>query len=297
MQRAILAVVISLLPAIAVEASTEPTAALIKLPSGVTLHYVVQGRPDGKPLVLLHGIGDSWHSYELVLPHIPDRYRVYAVSMRGHGWSDAPSSGYGHEDFAGDVTAFLEALDLRKVTLVGHSLGSFVSQVVAARDSGRLDSLVLVGSGPGGAPGVAAEAREIFATMAKDPKFARDFQASTINKPVPAAFFETMVRECAGAAPHMWAQAGGVAHNAGTVAGLASITVPTLLIWGDRDSMLSRKDQDALLAAIKQSRLVVYNETGHAPHWEEPTRFAKDLVSFAGQLLPREAGGTIPFNR
>jgi non-heme chloroperoxidase len=282
MPRVILAVVISLLPTIATRAFAEPAAALIKLPSGVSLHYVVQGRPDGKPLVLLHGIGDSWHSYELVMPHIPDRYRVYAVTMRGHGWSDAPPSGYGHEDFAGDITAFLEALDLRRVTLVGHSLGSFVSQVVAARDSGRLDSLVLVGSGPGGAPGIAAEAREIFATMAEDPKFARDFQASTINKPVPATFFETMVRECAGAAPHMWAQAGGVAHNTDTAAGLAAIKVPTLLIWGDRDSMLSRKDQDALLASIKKSRLIVYSETGHAPQWEEPTRFAKDLLGFVG---------------
>jgi non-heme chloroperoxidase len=282
MPRIILAVLISLLPSIAAEASAEPAAALLKLPSGVTLHYAVQGRPDGKPLVLLHGIGDSWHSYELVLPHIPDRYRVYAVTMRGHGWSDAPPSGYGHADFAADITAFLEALDLRRVTLVGHSLGSFVSQVVAARDSGRLDSLVLIGSGPGGAPGIAAEAREIFATMAKDPKFARDFQASTISKPVPAAFFETMVRECAGAASHMWAQAGGVAHNADTAAGLSSIKVPTLLIWGDRDSMLSRKDQDALLGRITKSRLIVYRETGHAPHWEEPARFVQDLLSFVG---------------
>jgi non-heme chloroperoxidase len=282
MKRVIFAVVVSLLSAIAADASIEPAAAIIKLPSGVTLHYVVQGRPDGKPLVLLHGIGDSWRSYELVLPHIPDQYRVYAVSLRGHGWSDAPSTGYEHKDFAADVTAFLEALDLRHVTLVGHSLGSFVSQVVAANDRGRLDSVVLIGSGPGGAPGVVAEAREIFATMAKNPKFARDFQASTINRPIPAAFFETMVRECANAASHMWAQADNVAYDKDSAAGLASIKVPTLLVWGDRDSMLSRKDQEALLAAIKQSRLIVYSETGHAPHWEEPARFARDLLGFVG---------------
>jgi pimeloyl-ACP methyl ester carboxylesterase len=282
MKRFIVAVVLSLVSAVVAHASNGPAAAVIKLPSGVTLHYAVQGRADGKPLVLLHGIGDSWRSFELVLPYIPDRYRVYAISMRGHGWSDAPATGYEHKDFAADITAFLEALDLRRVTLVGHSLGSFVSQVVAARDTGRLDSVVLIGSGPGGAPGVAAEAREIFATMAKNPKFARDFQASVINKPVPAAFFETMVEECAEAASHMWAQAGTVADDPKTAAGLSSIKVPTLLVWGDRDSMLSRKDQDALLAAIERSRLIVYSDTGHTPHWEEPVRFAKDLLGFVG---------------
>jgi non-heme chloroperoxidase len=51
-------------------------------------------------------------------------------------------------------------------------------------------------------------------------------------------------------------------------------------MWGDKDGMMTRADQDALLAGIRGSRLVVYPGTGHAPHWEEPERVARDLVAF-----------------
>jgi len=107
-----------------------------------------------------------------------------------------------------------------------------------------------------------------------------------------------MVASAAGVPPRLWTLFAPDVHNAETAAGLASIKVPTLLVWGDRDAMLSRKDQDALLARIKGSRLIVYSETGHTPHWEDPQRFAADLVTFMSrELLPREAGGTRPFSR
>ena len=51
-------------------------------------------------------------------------------------------------------------------------------------------------------------------------------------------------------------------------------------MWGDKDALITKADQDALLAGIHGSRLVVYPSTGHAPHWEEPERFARDLVGF-----------------
>src|SRR5262249_36413491 len=62
----------------------------VKVDTGLTLQYVVQGNPRGPVIVLLHGAGDSWHSWELVLPLIPKAYRTYAVSLRGHGLSDHP---------------------------------------------------------------------------------------------------------------------------------------------------------------------------------------------------------------
>lgn len=258
-----------------------PSGHFIKLPSGITLQYVVQGRADGEPVLLLHGIGDSWHSFELTLPHIPDRYRVYALTQRGHGLSDAPASGYTTKDLAGDATAFLEALDLRGVTLVGHSMGSFVAQAVAASDKGRrIERLVLVGSGPGGAPRIAAEARELFMEMSRNPKFARDFQGSMSVQPVPAAFLETMIEAAATVPSHAWSQLTAVIHSPEVEAALPSIPIPTLLVWGDKDAMLDRADQDALLAKITGSRLVVYPETGHCPQWERPERFAADLVAF-----------------
>jgi alpha-beta hydrolase superfamily lysophospholipase len=93
------------------------TALDIKLHNGITLNYVVQGDPKGPVLVLLHGAGDSWHSYERVLPLLPASYRVYAVTLRGHGLSDHPETGYSRADFAGDILEFIDQLKLEHVTL------------------------------------------------------------------------------------------------------------------------------------------------------------------------------------
>jgi pimeloyl-ACP methyl ester carboxylesterase len=67
--------------------TTALTGHIIKLKTGVTLEYVTQGREDGQPIILLHGGGDSWHSWLRVLPLIPEQYHVYAITLRGHGLS------------------------------------------------------------------------------------------------------------------------------------------------------------------------------------------------------------------
>jgi non-heme chloroperoxidase len=261
-----------------------PQSLLIKLPSGLTLNYVVQGDPNGRPIVLLHGAGDSWHSYSLVLPLLPSKYRVYAVTLRGHGWSDHPADGFGRADFAGDIEAFLEQLNLRNVVLVGHSLGSFVAQQVAADDRGRVAKLALIGSGPG----ILRDAQErqelvsVFEGL-QDPipyTFARDFQASTIHAPVPPDFFETLVNEALKAPASTWHGLGKSFESQQPVP-FDRINIPTLVFWGDKDNFFQKADEDLLVSRIAGSKLVVYPDTGHALHWERPERFAKDLSQFA----------------
>jgi pimeloyl-ACP methyl ester carboxylesterase len=271
-------------------ASTEAArvqSRLITLSSGVTLNYVVQGDSKGRPVVLIHGVGDSWHSYERVLPLLPPSLRVYAVTLRGHGWSDHPPSGYARADFAGDIAEFLKALDLHRVVLVGHSLGSFVAEQVAADDDGRIDKLVLIGAGPGTVPDPVLR-RSLIDSFERlqDPvdfTFARDFQASTIHAPVPPAFFETMVAEALKAPAATWhgIAAGWRTEEDGTF--LQRIRIPTLLLWGDHDEIFPRPQQDALVRSFGNARLVQYADTGHALHWERPERFAVDLQRFVAE--------------
>lgn len=261
------------------------TTAFIKVETGITLQYVAQGDPKGPVVVLLHGAGDSRHSWELALPHLPKAYRVYAVTLRGHGLSDHPVSGYARSDFAADITSLLQKLDLRNVTLVGHSLGSFVAQVVATNDTeGRLSRLVLIGSGPGRAPDPNAPSpvSSYFAGV-KDPidyQFARDFQSGTAFTPLPPAFLETMIAEVQKVPAAMFHELAKGSADPQHVEKLDRLKVKTLLLWGDRDSMFSKADQDALLRIIPGSRLISYADTGHALHWEYPERFARDLSSF-----------------
>jgi pimeloyl-ACP methyl ester carboxylesterase len=72
----------------------------------------------------------------------------------------------------------------------------------------------------------------------------------------------------------------------------ATITAPTLIIWGERDDLLPPQDGYLLAAAIPGSRLVVYEDTGHLVLWEQPERVATDLAHFVAELSTLGRNGT-----
>lgn len=102
----------------------------VRLRTGVRLHYAEQGDPRGEPLILLHGLGDSWYSFSGILPKLPTSLRVFAIDQRGHGDSDRPASGYTLADLSDDAVAFMDAMGIPRATVIGHSMGSFVAQRV-----------------------------------------------------------------------------------------------------------------------------------------------------------------------
>ena len=255
----------------------------VQLKTGVRLHYVEQGDPKGPPIILLHGYSDSWVSYTPILPLIDPKYRVYVLDQRGHGDSDRPASGYTFPDFAGDVIAFMDAKSLKKVTVVGHSMGSFVAQHVATMAAERVEKLVLVGSAPEVRNEVVLQLQRDVSMLTDpvSPKFVREFQTGVVSKPVAAEFMDRLVRESLKLPARVWRDtvAGMLASNANV--DLSKITAPTLIIWGDRETVFpNRSEQEALRSAIPNAKLKVYPATGHCPNWEVPYQFAEDLSDF-----------------
>lgn len=257
----------------------------VKLSSGVELPYVEQGDPAGVPVIFLHGITDSWHSFEPVLPHLPGSVHVFALSQRGHGDADRPETGYDPRDFAADLAAFMDALELGPAVIAGHSMGSTIAQRFALDYPGCTRGLVLIGSCPTfrGNAGL-VELWEVAVSQLEDPidpDFVREFQESTLAQPVPPAFLDTVVQESLKLPARVWrAVLLQALLEADFSVELGKITAPTLIVWGDQDGLVSRHEQEALLAAIAGSQPVVYRGAGHAAHWEEPERFAADLVAF-----------------
>jgi pimeloyl-ACP methyl ester carboxylesterase len=98
----------------------------------VRLEYVETGDPNGLPVVFLHGVTDSWTSFEGTMERLPESIRAIAVSQRGHGNSSRPAAGYSMEYFSRDVRHFMDALELPAAVIVGHSMGGFVAQRFAA---------------------------------------------------------------------------------------------------------------------------------------------------------------------
>jgi pimeloyl-ACP methyl ester carboxylesterase len=109
--------------------------------SRLRVHVATAGE-DGPPLVLLHGWPQHWYAWRHVIPRFAEDYRVLCPDLRGLGWTEAPSGGYGWESLASDVLALLDALELPRVFLVGHDFGVHAGFLVCLRAPERVERFV-----------------------------------------------------------------------------------------------------------------------------------------------------------
>jgi pimeloyl-ACP methyl ester carboxylesterase len=265
-----------------------PIIKSVELPHQLKLPYVEQGDASGIPMLLLHGVTDSWYSFEPLLSHLPPSIHAFALTQRGHGDADRPLAGYRTRDFAADVAAFADALGLQPAMVVGHSMGSTNAQRFAIDHPERTLGLVLAGAFATyrDNPAVVGFWQSTVSRLTDpiDPDFVRAFQESTLAQPVPQGFLDIVVQESLKVPARVWRATFDGFLEDECAGELGKIKAPTLIVWGARDAFCSRHDQDALLMAIAGSRLSVYERAGHALHWEEPERFAADLVAFARSL-------------
>src|SRR3954452_12937615 len=108
---------------------------------GVRFHYLDWGG-DGVPMLLLAGMGCTPHVFGEFAPHLTDRFRVLALSRRGHGLTDQVRSAYALADAAEDARGLLDARGGQRAPLVGHSMGGGDVSALAARHPGRVASVV-----------------------------------------------------------------------------------------------------------------------------------------------------------
>jgi non-heme chloroperoxidase len=262
--------------------SAAPRAGSVQLRTGVELRYVEQGNPEGPVLLFLHGYTDSHHSFDRALPLLPRRFHAYVLDQRGHGDSQRPECCYTQRDFAQDVVAFMDDLGIQRATLVGHSMGSLIAQQVALDSPGHVRALVLIGSAPTGNNAVVRGLRDSVSLLEDPiaPGFVRDFQASTISKPVPTEYLNTLVSESRKVPARVWKAALEGLLDEDHTTQLGNITVPTLIIGGEQDAIFSVAEQQALAAAIPNASLKLYPQVGHAPHAEVPQTFVEALTDF-----------------
>lgn len=261
------------------------TLAAVTLRDGIHLPYAEHGDPDGTPVVFLHGMTDSWRSFERVLPHLPAGIHAYAVTQRGHGDATRTPE-YDIGAMAGDIAGFMDAVGLAKAVICGSSMGSTVTQRFAIDHPERCAGIVLAASAPTFSTlGIDEMAEELAAlTDPIDPDYLRGFQESTVAQPVPADLIDAAVAESAKVSAATFRQIWDATVVCDFSAELGAISAPTLVLWGTEDAYCPRGAQDALLGAIRGSRLVVYAGAGHAMHWEQPERFAADVARFAEEV-------------
>ena len=264
--------------------------ARLALPTGVELEVIQSGDRGGVPLLLLHGLSDSAPSMRPLMEHLPRGFRAIAVSQRGHGDSSKPEGPYTVEAFVADAAAVLDRLGLRQAVVFGHSMGSVIAQRFAMAYPQRTLALILEGAFPGlkGNAAVDAFYDEHIASLpdAIHPAFAREFQESTLAKPVSPDFLELIVSESCKLPGHAWK---AILHDLmalDTGPDLGRIRAPTLLLWGDQDTFAGAAEQQRLVDGIPDAVLKRFCRTGHDPHWEEPARAARLISDFVARRAP-----------
>jgi pimeloyl-ACP methyl ester carboxylesterase len=258
--------------------------------------YTDDGPPDAPVVLLLHGIAGNCHTWDPVIPLLGRELRVIAPDMLGHGASAKPRGDYSLGAFASGVRDLLELLRVDTATVVGHSLGGGVAMQFAYQYPDRCDRLVLVSSG-----GLGREVTPLLraATLPGAewvvPLLGRLARRTPVAPLLPpgaaevARNFASLAESDAGRAFVHTARAvmdvGGQRIDASDRLYLAG-TMPTLLVWGDRDRFIPLEHGRQAATLIPGSRLEVFSAAGHFPMHDEPGRFARLILEFIETTEP-----------
>jgi pimeloyl-ACP methyl ester carboxylesterase len=259
--------------------------------SSLPLHIDAAGLAQGprvETFVLLHGYAASTYSWRYWVPRLAARGHVLAVDLKGCGRAPKPADGrYGPADLAEPIVRLIAERDLRRVTLVGHSLGGAVSLLTALalreREPDRLERMVIVA-------GAAYEQRmPPFVRFAQFPRISaalfRAVGAQRVVRTVlervvhdPGCIAEDQIRGYAEPlhAPEAVrsliciAQQIRPAELDAITARYRTLDVPTLLLWGRRDPVIPLAIGERLAQELPRARLVVLERCGHLPAEELP---------------------------
>ena len=259
---------------------------------GTVIYYETWGR--GEPLLLLSGLATDlriWACQRLVFGR---RYRCIAVDNRGSGRSGKPPGPYTLEEMAADAVAVLDAEGVGRAHVVGHSMGSYVAQVLAVEHPDRLRTLTLAGTACRHQPwrldlltrwqetarnhGVHAWARRAFPWLL-GPRTAWTF-GLFINLlwPIilqqPAHAFDAQIEALLGAPD-------------GERSRLSSIAVPTLVVCGSKDTLTTPADAVEVASLIPDARVVTLKGAGHGLMLEAAPDFNAAVLEFLAEVSRR----------
>ncbi len=271
------------------------TSHFVDLPGGYHVHYQDDGDPALPLLVLLHGFGDSYTSWEGWVRELKNRRRIISLDFPGHGLTRAPQGTVLRAEALADfVDSFADKLALPKFAVAGNSMGGGVAWQLAVRHPERINALILVDAAgfPNEKP--PAEVPLAFRILRYpigravlrniDNRFLireglrTDVYDKSLITPAVVDRWADFQRAPGHRAILMSVDLGG--QSADTAALLATIKVPTLILWGDADPLIEPAAARKFAAAIPGSTLIIYKQVGHLPQIEIPARSAASVLEF-----------------
>ena len=253
----------------------------------------VEQAGQGDPLVLLHGFGASTYSWRKVMPALARGHRVVAIDLNGFGYTERPraAAAYTREGQAAMVLGVLAALGIDRAHLAGHSYGGGLSLFLASRHPERLRSLILVDSS---APTYPEDRRSRLASLrplaslfvrsvALRPSMVRrglehSFHDDSLVTPeLVEAYLDRLLIQGSDDAFYGLT----VPRTApGPPVELEKLQLPTLVVWGAEDELISVASGRRSAALIPGSEFVVIGDCGHLPMEEKPAELLAAMLPF-----------------
>ena len=256
------------------------------LVDGIRLHVTEAG--EGPALVLLHGLSATHYNWEHTIPAFADRWRVIAPDLPGHGRSAKPDAPYTIDFYAGVIRSLGRTLGIREAVVMGNSLGGQIAVELALAYPAWTRALVLAAPAGGFSSPLRAFGWVIGA--AAKPGLLRALLPRSLGR----CFYD---RSCPGYEARRRLLAERLEHEdyphfaravARSVAGalaagnqpIARLTQPTLLVWGENDSIVALSGSRRLVQALPHARLHVLPRCGHLPMLEHAEHFNRIVGEF-----------------
>ncbi len=272
--------------------SLSPETILI---DGHTVFYIMKG--EGEPLLLIHGFGAGIWVWEKQIDFLSQFYRVYALDLLGHGYSDRPKIKYRPQTYISFFKRFMDEIGIDQATLIGNSMGGGIAWATALFFPEKVKRLILIDSVP---PDVLDQVRS------------ESFKALTMVRKIPLLTYlliagrnrnsiRQVLRECIVdpklLTPESVDRQWEITRLKGTIwvhystlrhaeeakpmkDYLSLIKHPTLLILGEKDQIFPPSVGEELSRSIPNSTMKIIHGSGHLPMWEKPEEVNSILLQF-----------------
>jgi len=264
---------------------------------GAAVNYAEIGS-EGPTVLFVHGLSGSWQNWLENMPRLAASHRVLALDLPGFGHSPMPPWEISIEAYGRMLHSFCDALGVGGCVAVGNSMGGFVVAEAATTGPDRFGKVVLVSAAGISHASMRRRPAETAARMAAAtaPLGLKVQERSLLRLRLRYLAFRQVVhwplrlrRELLWELFHHGAARPGLVPAVAGLVGydlldaVGEVELPTLIVWGLQDRIVPSTDALGYAQRLRNSRTVIYADTGHVPQLERPVRFNRDLEAFLAE--------------